>query len=254
MPHNSKKSHRLWHTVDWLPGYLVHKHKKDLSTSRITILGSLLEINKKRSADEKLDFPVIFTPRFTLFKEEHAQVLDNLLPKQKEFNRADGEFDERTQAKLAFELRTKITGKYASLLAEIRNSPVFVEHSRHLLKKILPESFNLKKEPIPAVATRTITKPFHYFGNSTNYMENIIKILDVSDGFTNAGTVRDVTCGSCILTFYLASKYPNKKYIASDINGEIINALNYIKQTDMAVIRSLYIAYHNRVFTLPPGE
>ncbi|MDI9819132.1 MULTISPECIES: DNA adenine methylase [unclassified Legionella] len=257
MPSFAQKKSRLWHKVDWIPGYLIYKHPKKNTSAQKFILGVISQLNKAHSTNEKLDFPIIETMRFTLFKEEHAVELLRLSPNMKEFDKATGTFPEKTQAKLACDLNSKkIIGnnRIDKTLTEIRNSSLYQEEYKKLLTKYSMESLSLKKKAPATFSTRSGLQPFRYFGNTMNYMENVEKILADSTSFAQADTVRDVTCGSCVLTFYLASKYPNKKYIASDINGELINALNYLKQTDMAEIERGYTNYHKTVFDSPPQE
>jgi hypothetical protein len=38
MPHKVQRKLKLWHGVDWLPGYLVYKHKNQLETVRKALL------------------------------------------------------------------------------------------------------------------------------------------------------------------------------------------------------------------------
>lgn len=258
MPHGAQKSVRLWYKVEWLPGYLIYRHRKNVTSTQKALSSLLLKINQNRTETEKLDFPIIETTRFTILKEEHATKLLELQPNFKEFTKASDELAEKTQAKLAHELHLKRATpnkKINEALKEIRDSSSYQQTYQRLLQQYNIESLSpKKKKPVPAIKTRSFVKPFRYFGNSINYMENIIKILEVSEGFSQAKIIRDITCGSCTLTFHLASKYPNKKFIASDINGEIINALNYIKQTPTTEIIDSYMVYHNMVFDQPSGE
>ncbi|WP_019216454.1 DNA adenine methylase [Legionella tunisiensis] len=100
----------------------------------------------------------------------------------------------------------------------------------------------------------TSPRAFRYFGNSLNYLESIEKIIEHSSEFARATVVKDVTCGSCALTFYLAEKYPAKKYIASDINGALINLLNYIKENPWETIEKSYREHHSRCRNSPANQ
>lgn len=247
MPHQVKARLRFWNEVDFLPGYLVCKHKSEIATAQKDLLTIQNNINKKLPLEQRIHYPIIETKRFTLIKKEHADSLAKLDKKAK-LLQSSLSFDDEVLAKLAYDLDTKGTNRadIKASMREIKAEPLYQKRTKNLLEKYTWEELDPKKRK-KGMSSRKFPKPFRYFGNSMNYMENILILLENSEAFKNAKTIRDITCGSCIITLYLAQKYPDKKFIASDINGELINALNYIKNTPAETIREAYSAYEARM-------
>lgn len=74
---------------------------------------------------------------------------------------------------------------------------------------------------------------FPYVGNKREEVEHILDKLDLS----NITTIVEPFCGSCALSYYISTKYPNKfKYILNDKNKNLMDLLkitNDKKQMEM---------------------
>src|SRR3990167_5207450 len=168
MPRSQQKKTKLWYQVDWLPDYVVHKHKKGSSAIQSLVLTSKLEANKGKKDDEKLDFPILKTTRFTLFKmSDFNRLLESGVDKQ-DFYLVEGQsFSEKTQAKFVYDLLAKknIRNKKIFLAIEsIKQSPNFQEKARILLQQYKDETLFPKKKEKSVFSSRLVSKPFHYFG------------------------------------------------------------------------------------------
>ncbi|WED42328.1 DNA adenine methylase [Legionella cardiaca] len=254
---------KVWHRIPWLPGYLVSgiagkgrifQTISDLRLKRERTLG----IYKKGT----VSFPVTKAGNFTLIRERDAislmQVSLAINMSHNVFQITSEVLTERRQAKLAHFLIKKAASRN-NVAKEIISSSDF---KRYLQSESYRENLDswLMKQSNKTVSSRNTRKnsiiynsprPFRYFGNSLNYADDLIKVLTNSDEFAKATVIRDVTCGSCALTFYLAARYPDKKYIASDINGELINLLNHIKSTPWEILENSYRAHYQRCFAVP---
>ncbi|KTD04896.1 DNA adenine methylase [Legionella feeleii] len=250
---------RVWHRVSWLPGYLVHEFSgtgDKLRPYQKTLAYRLAwERLKGTYVKGKVAFPVFKIANFTLIKEEHCKLLmaESLalgIPPHV-FQITAHPLSERSQAKLAH---------------HVKSQPSLIDNPQAFEAYTHSESFrgnfavwrrerqgNVQRKE-PKKTFMTSPRAFRYFGNSLNYLESIEKIIERSPEFAQASVVKDVTCGSCALTFYLAQKYPEKKYIASDINGELINLLNYIKENRWEDIEKSYREHHSRCHNSPASQ
>ena len=237
---------RVWQPIPWAEDVVAYKHDNGISSVQKQILKFRLDQNKGKAIP--YECPVLETDRFTLVKKADIQHLSSNI---KNFCLIETPLDDKTQAKLIYELNAKsdirstntnaLKAMLDALKSQISNNPVCT----NLLKKYSSENLNPKRKINHR--EKQLLKPFQYFGNTGNYIQKIETILNLSDDFKKATVIKDVTCGSCVLTFYLAQKYPNKKFIASDINPEIISMLKYIQNTEIDLIRKNYSAHHERL-------
>ena len=248
MPQRPVSKLKVGRRVPWLPGYVVFIDKNK-STQK-----SLIGMKKSPKENEEKLSPTLRIEHFTLVYKSDFDIYKNIASG---FELSTESLKEKHQAQLAFGLnRKKWTKKWReqqSMTDAIVNSSEFKSALLELEKTYAREDLlTIKKKSTSPFKERTVPKPFAYFGNSINYLEKIEKILATSETFGKATVIKDATCGSCTLTFYLADRYPDKRYIASDINSEIINLLNYIKNTPYEKIKESYTEHHKRVFQFIP--
>lgn len=250
---------RVWHRVSWLPGYLVHEFSgtgdKRRPYQKVSAYRLAWERLKGTYVKGQVSFPVFKLANFTLIKEEHCKLLlaESIalgIPPYV-FHIAANPLSERSQAKLAHHVKGQ-----QSLIENPQAFEAYT-HSEAFRGNFSAWCRERQVNTQRKEEKKTfITSPraFRYFGNSLNYLESIEKIIERSPEFAQATVVKDVTCGSCALTFYLAKKYPGKKYIANDINGELINLLNYIKQNRWEDIEKSYREHHIRCHSSPASQ
>lgn len=115
---------------------------------------------------------------------------------------------------------------------------------------------------------------FSYIGNKRMEVEYILDNLNL-DGIT---TIIEPFCGSCALSYYISTKYPNKfKYILNDIDDKLIELLNInkdekrmkeieddIENTKVEITKEKYLTYiknntlngyifKNKYYAMRPG-
>ena len=242
---------RVWHRVSWLPGYLVYEFsgtgEKHRVYQKISAYRLAWERLKGTYVKGQVAFPVFKIANFTLIKEAHCKLLmaESIalgIPAHV-FHITANPLSERSQAKLAHHIQNQ-----QSLIENLQAFKTYTDSESFRGNLALWRRERQVNTPRKEKKKTFITSPraFRYFGNSLNYLESIEKLIERSSEFARATVVKDVTCGSCALTFYLAEKYPRKKYIASDINGELINLLNYIKENPWETIEKSYREHHSR--------
>ena len=250
MPYSSfYKIAKLWHAIPWLPGYLVYKHDNGNHSLRANLLN-----NRMRTSN---DIVIIETAKFTIIQEGDNQILVKS-QKSKDFFITTQDFPEKLQAKLIYELEDKHTNhtdlfstNIQKMLDGIKKLQSYKDKRDELFLKYKSEEISPKKKLKDQHTDKILPHPFQYFNNSGNYIKEIETILAVSDSFKNAKRIKDVFCGNGELTFYLAQKNPDKHFIASAMNAEMMAMLNVIKETNFDLFKKQYKAYHDRLFQSP---
>lgn len=252
---------RIWHRVSWLPGYLVHEFsgtgRKRRPYEKVTAYRlAWQKLKDTYVKGEKLAFPIFKIANFTLIKEEHCKLLLSeritLGIPAHVFHITSNPLGERSQSKLAHHIQRS----HSDLIEDLQAFKSYTHSKSFQTNRATWLSEQQVRAPKQEAKKAFMTSPraFRYFGNSLNYLDSIEKVIAHSPEFARATVVKDVTCGSCALTFYLAQKYPHKKYIASDINGELINLLNYIKETSWENIEKSYREHHDRCHNSPADQ